>query len=82
MNEIAVKSIDGSFVVETVKDKFRLFAFKVEDFLYPFTCSLFQEDVLLLDPSNYEETHADSTVQLILPISLKGRKKAALAVLK
>jgi hypothetical protein len=63
VNEVALTTIDGALTIELVKERKRYLQFNQEDFLFPVTCSQLEGgDVVVVDPSSFEETHSLTNV--------------------
>ncbi|KAL4464173.1 hypothetical protein ABPG72_008575 [Tetrahymena utriculariae] len=71
VNETVVKTIDGALQLEIIEDKKKHLQFNIEDFLYPVQFSLFQNEVILVDPSNFEQEYSETNIQVISSLNEK-----------
>ncbi|KAL4476468.1 hypothetical protein ABPG74_010201 [Tetrahymena malaccensis] len=71
VNETVVKTVDGALQLEIVEAKKKHLQFNIEDFLYPVQCSLFQNEVILIDPSNFEQEYSEANIQVVSSLNEK-----------
>ncbi|EAR88187.2 hypothetical protein TTHERM_00016530 (macronuclear) [Tetrahymena thermophila SB210] len=71
VNQTVVKTIDGALQLEIIEDKKKHLEFNIEDFLYPVQCSLFQNEVIIVDPSNFEQEYSEANIQVISSLNNK-----------